>query len=257
MLFLLIMFTYLDIRIENALVNIIHTFMPVLFVLVIFDSLGRLIAGINPILRDNLLIKIDYFLFGVHPTVWLEKISSPFLTNMMFLSYATYYFYPIILGIVLFKKNKIIQLDETAFCVVLGFYISFIGYMLVPAVGPRFTLAQLQSLPIGGTPLSNTIYWLLNFLENTKTDAFPSGHTAIVLIILYCAYRFERRLFYIFLPVIMALIFSTVYCRYHYVIDVLAGIFLAIISIILTRLIFKSDDRLQTPDLGLLGSRRL
>jgi len=51
----------------------------------------------------------------------------------------------------------------------------------------------------------------------------PSGHTQIVLIALYLAYRYEKPLFYIFLPIICGLILSTVYLRYHYVVDLFAG----------------------------------
>jgi len=40
---------------------------------------------------------------------------------------------------------------------------------------------------------------------------------------LYLAHRYERLLFYIFLPVICGLILSTLYLRYHYVVDLLAG----------------------------------
>ncbi len=51
----------------------------------------------------------------------------------------------------------------------------------------------------------------------------PSGHTQIVLMTLSLAYRYGRVLFYLLLPLICALILSTVYLRYHYVIDLLVG----------------------------------
>jgi hypothetical protein len=41
------------------------------------------------------------------------------------------------------------------------------------------------------------------------------------------AYRFERRLFWRLLPISIGLIFSTVYLRYHYVMDLAAGALLA------------------------------
>ncbi len=72
----------------------------------------------------------------------------------------------------------------------------------------------------------------LNRLENTKTDAFPSGHTAVVLTTLYYAWKSrEKKLFAVLFPVVAALIFSTVYLRYHYVIDVIAGVLLAAFTI--------------------------
>lgn len=56
----------------------------------------------------------------------------------------------------------------------------------------------------------------------------PSGHTQIALMVLYLAYRYQRILFYIYLPIICGLILSTVYLRYHYVVDLIAGIFTAL-----------------------------
>jgi membrane-associated phospholipid phosphatase len=52
--------------------------------------------------------------------------------------------------------------------------------------------------------------------------------TAAVLLV---AFRRMRRAFWALLPVAAALIISTVYCRYHYVVDVLAGLALALATV--------------------------
>jgi membrane-associated phospholipid phosphatase len=91
----------------------------------------------------------------------------------------------------------------------------------------------LQSRDLEGLFIAGPLQEILNRLEGVKRDAFPSGHTAITLTVVYLAWRFERRLFAFFLPVALALIASTVYCRYHYVVDVIAGIGLALLTIIL------------------------
>ena len=72
-------------------------------------------------------------------------------------------------------------------------------------------------------------------MESCPRDCFPSGHTEIPLITLWLAYRFKRRLFWVYLPIVMGLVCSTVYLRYHYVIDVIAGMALAGIVILLAR----------------------
>jgi membrane-associated phospholipid phosphatase len=40
------------------------------------------------------------------------------------------------------------------------------------------------------------------------------------------------------IPIIL-LIFATVYCRYHYVVDVIGGVFLTIVTIIIGELYYK------------------
>jgi membrane-associated phospholipid phosphatase len=74
----------------------------------------------------------------------------------------------------------------------------------------------------------------LNALEKNKTDAFPSGHTAVSLMCLYYAWKMrENKLFAVLIPVVTGLLISTVYLRYHYVIDVIAGIALTGLTIAL------------------------
>ncbi len=206
---------------------------PLISILVLFDSLGWIVHYINPVDVDPRLIKIDYMLFNGHPTVMLEKIMNPFLTDVLQLAYSTYYFLPITLGLALLKNNQREEFNRALFLILFCFYLSYIGYIIWPAIGPRFTLAHLQTQELQGFLIAEPIQNLLNKLEGVKRDAFPSGHTGIALTVLFLSYRFRRRLFWIFLPVVAALIFSTVYCRYHYVIDVIAGIGLAVVTVLL------------------------
>lgn len=204
---------------------------PVLCVALTFDSLGRIVHYINPQDIDPLLIKLDYLIFRGHPTVMLEAIQFPVFTDILQIAYITHFILPIMLGVVLIKKGMTAEFDKTLFLILLCFYLSFIGYMLMPAIGPRFTIAHLQTTELKGLFVAETIQEILNKLEGIKRDAFPSGHTAVALVVSALAYRFHRGFFYTTLPVVVLLIFSTVYCRYHYVVDVLAGGILAGITI--------------------------
>lgn len=204
---------------------------PVIGVMVIFDSLGLLVHSINPHDIDYILIKIDYLIFGGHPAVFLEGMITPVLTDVLQIAYSGYYFLPIILGIILKLRNKNEAFDKVVFLILLCFYLSYIGYMLFPAVGPRYTMQHLYDKDIDGFIVSRPIQNMLNFLEGVKRDAFPSGHTGVALTVLFLACKYEVTLFrWIIIPV-MLLIFSTVYCRYHYVIDVIGGAILTVVTL--------------------------
>ena len=206
---------------------------PVTCVLVIFDSLGWLVHYVNPEDIDPLLIRLDYLIFNNHPTVILEKIMTPLLTDMLQLAYCTYYFIPISFGIFLLRNKQREEFNETLFLILFCYYLSYLGYILMPALGPRFTIDHLQTTELHGLIIAEPIQRLLNKLEGIKRDAFPSGHTGIAVLVLYLAYRFERRFFWLLLPIVIALIFSTVYCRYHYVVDIIAGFGLTMLSVLL------------------------
>lgn len=200
---------------------------PVICVLVIFDSLELLVHDINPKDIDPLLIRLDYLIFRGYPTVMMESILNPLFTDILQGAYSAYYFLPLSLGLILKLRGRDGEFDRTVFLILLCFYLSYVGYILFPALGPRYTMNHLQSLELKGAFVTESIQGMLNRLEGIKRDAFPSGHTAVVLVVSGLAYRFHKGFFYVSLPVIALLIFSTVYCRYHYVVDVIGGVALA------------------------------
>ncbi len=229
---------------EIKMVRALCDLSPIFFILAVFELLG----GITPYLRpdiDSLLIKADLALFGVHPTVWMEDFFIPWVADILALAYISYYFIPLILVLILYFKGRSNEFFLTAGTLLLGYYICYIIYIFMPAIGPRFTLASLQQIPLNGGIIMTTIVDTLNALEGNKRDCFPSGHTQIVLISLWFAFKYRRPLFWIYLPIIIALIISTVYLRYHYVIDLVAGIAAAGITILLGQFLWSwwADQR--------------
>jgi membrane-associated phospholipid phosphatase len=221
---------------------------PVLCVLIIFDSLGMIVHNINPHDIDYLLIRIDYRIFGVYPTVFLEKLISPLLTDVLQLAYSSYYFFPVIFGVTLWVKGKREAFERSLFLILLCFYISYIGYLLFPAVGPRYAMQHLYDKELDGFLVSGPIQNVLNLLEGVKRDAFPSGHTGVALTVLLLAYRYERKLFWWMIAPVLLLIFATVYCRYHYVIDVVCGFMLTIVTVTAGEVYYNFLLRKRVPE---------
>jgi len=219
-----------------------NDFSPGLFVILIYQSLGDLIQYLHPDI-DSMLIRIDFFLLGVHPTVWMERWTVPWLTDLLSLAYASYYFFPVVLAIALYLKNPKRDFEVAMFVLLLGYYVSFIGYILFPAIGPRHTLTHLQTVPLEGSVITDFIRDTLNSWEHNKRDCMPSGHTQVALMVLFLSYRYRRLLFYFLLPVVSGLILSTVYHRYHYVIDLFAGAFLAVACVIIGPHLYKAWTR--------------
>ncbi len=210
---------------------------PLLIIPLCFTELHYLVHTVHPIDYDAELIAIDYRIFGVHPTVWLERFTWPWLTELLQVVYSTFYFLPIGLAVILLKNGEDEKFRFLIFQITYGFFLSYIGYFMVPAVGPRFTLDHLQTFPLEGLWLTAAIRDTLNALENIQRDAFPSGHTAMTLLVLYYAGRYHKKYFLFMLPVSILMVYSTVYLRYHYVIDIVAGV-------VLLGLIIWSGDRL-------------
>jgi membrane-associated phospholipid phosphatase len=64
-------------------------------------------------------------------------------------------------------------------------------------------------------------------------DAFPSGHVSAALLSVHYMFRFMPRLAWCALPAVFFMIFATLYLRYHYAADILAGGMLAALCALL------------------------
>lgn len=202
--------------------RVIRDWLPVLFFLSVYLNLHHLIDFLNPNDYDEALIRIDQLLFGVQPSLLMERFLWAPLTEFLTVCYSLFYFYPIPLAVVLYlRKSRFSDFRNYATSIILCFYLGFLGYVLVPAVGPRFTLQYTQELK--GSSFSEHLRSTLNHMESTKRDVFPSLHNAITLLALLFAFKYEKRIFYPFLPIALGLFLSTVYLRYHYGIDVICG----------------------------------
>jgi len=223
---------------DKIILKIVKDFIfPTICILIIFNSLTYIIPAINPMDIDHQLIRADYLIFNTYPTIIFEKLSNAWLTDLMQICYTTYYFLPLLIGITLKIHKKENEFQKGLFLILFCFYISYIGYILFPALGPRYTIPHLHQEELKGYIFYSKINAILNSLEGIKRDAFPSGHTAITLVVLHIAYKYEKKLFYFILPISLMLVLSTIYCRYHYGVDVIGGILLYIIIIKISKFI--------------------
>lgn len=210
-----------------------HAFYPVAVVVVVFDALADVAGYLIGPDRDAALTALDLALFGVHPTVWLERLVTPWLTDLMHLAYVSYYALPLVVCGRLYARGAGKEFDLAAFTLTLTLFLSYVGYLLVPAQGPRALVAALQTAPLDGVLVTEPIRRTLETLERLKRDAFPSGHTAVAVVAVALARRLDRRLFPGILPFGAGVVLSTVYTRYHYVVDVIAGLALAALCLAL------------------------
>lgn len=238
-------------RLPKAL-RVAADFYPAAFVPFVFESLGPLIPAARGGARDDLLIAADRAILGGDVTVLLQPYVTPFWAAFFYVAYATYYFLPLVLGGALWSRDVALA-RRFIFTLSVCFYVSYAGYFTIPAYGPRTALAERHTVSLETSPVARAISRTIDELEHTKLDVFPSGHTMITVVVLMVGWRRARRLFWFLLPVALLLIFATMYCRYHYLVDVLAGILLAVVTVPLGERLYEWLTRRMRPaqDLGL------
>jgi membrane-associated phospholipid phosphatase len=195
-----------------------------LFLIAIYLENRRLIPLINPHDLDALFIRIDRFLFlGHDPTILMERITYPFLSEIFQIAYASFFFLPFSLCVVIYLTRPHIEFHINASTILMGFYLSYIGYYFSPAIGPRFTLEHLQTIPLNGVLVFDDIRNMIFQLEGVMRDCCPSGHTLISLLTVLLARRHARGFFPVACIWASLIIISSVYLRYHYVFDLIMG----------------------------------
>ncbi len=227
---------FLEDRYTNRVWRILHYWYIAPLILLTFKELYYMIKPIRGMDYDFLFINIDRFLFGGDPTKFFYHIANPLLTEILQIVYGSFYLLPIILCLSLLRKKRYVATDFALFSVVYGFFLSYLGYFLLPGIGPRFILHDFNSVnqALPGLYLTNFLREVVNAGESipagtinpadlVQRDVFPSGHTMITLIVMYLSIKLKSRSRYFFIPVGSLLIFSTVYLWYHYVIDLIAG----------------------------------
>jgi membrane-associated phospholipid phosphatase len=210
---------------RNKVEDLFLLFYPLFFLFMIFESFFMILPYFNPNDYDAQLTQIDFSMLGVHPTVWIEQWVHPWLTDLMYLLYLFYFPLPLFILGYLYKKGDYRNLDKSVFLLFLVYFGAYIGYFAIPAMGPRFneSLMALQTKNLDGLIFAAPIRTLIGYFEPNKFDAFPSLHMGISLCTLLLMGKFKPKMFWIFLPVVIGIWISLVYCRYHYVIDIIVG----------------------------------
>lgn len=241
---------------NNSFWKNLHLWYLAPMIFITFKQLYFMVHPINPRDYDDILIKIDRWLLGVDPTHFLQKFSHPLLTEILQIVYTSFYLLPIIVGIDLIKNKRYEEFEFSAFLIVYGFFLSYLGYFSFPAVGPRFTLHNFFDIDkeLPGLFLTQYLREFVNIGESiprgtinphelVQRDVFPSGHTQMTLLTMYATVKFNTKTKYFIIPIGLLLIFSTVYLRYHYVIDVIAGVVFMIITLWTGRKIYRAWNK--------------
>jgi len=209
------------------------------FVVWFYLAVARITPALGTALRDGPLLAADEALFGRTPAVFLERTATAWLTDLMSLCYMTYHLY---LPVAVVHAAAVSNMAARRLMIYLftGFAIGFAGYLLVPAIGPARAFPELFHASLAGGTLWRCIDQVVT-KGSSGYDCFPSLHVLIACILLDHDWRHVRWRFWIMVFPSMGLLISTIYLRYHYGVDVLAGL----LFFLVIRAIFLKTGRME------------
>jgi membrane-associated phospholipid phosphatase len=189
--------------------------------LALFSAPRLVVPALGLPSRDGLLLGLDRALWGETPAVLLAPFARPWFTELMSACYLSYhlYFHGALAYALWQPLEKGRRLFEWMFT---ALPMGIAGYLLVPAMGPLKALTEHFGAPLTGGPITTLNDWVVQH-GSAVYDVFPSLHVLMTCVLLEHDRREHPLRFQWMLPVAVGLVLSTVYLRYHYAMDLLAG----------------------------------
>ena len=184
-----------EIKPPNPTSWIFRHWYPLPYVGSCYKEMAILIPPVRHGDSDRWLANLDFRIWGANPTVWLERIQSPVLTEFLQVVYTLFVPAVLLVAFLIWRKGKTEEFQYYAFLIAVGFLVSYAGYLAVPARGPRFLLNPLQHLPLQGLWLFHSMQHTLDKLESAHYDCFPSGHTELTILAWWGSRLVSKRLF--------------------------------------------------------------
>ena len=219
--------------------EIVRDWFPFLVILLMYYSLwGEATHLLVTKDRDTVLIALDQRLFGFQASVALQRFVSAPLTAWMQFAYVFHIWNIPLVACFIYLYRPRVRFREMMCGLVVISFLGVLGYLLVPAIGPMYTLREQYTVGLS-QPLE-MFNRQMDFMDYARIqrDVFPSLHVGISFVVWLYAYRNSRRLFWILMPLVLSLWVSTVYLRFHYLVDCVAGFILAPASFALANWLF-------------------
>ncbi|HYE76278.1 MAG TPA: phosphatase PAP2 family protein [Blastocatellia bacterium] len=207
---------------------------PILLPAYLFEEIHSLVHVVFPNWFDAAIINFDYVMFGAHPTVWFEQHISYWLTELMNFAYFAYW--PLLPATALLlwfgerKHEHRTQFEWFTLSLCIAYYLCYVVFILYPIEGPYHTLRHLQQTHEMPGWIFTAAVELVEKHGRIHGGAFPSAHVAGSVVALIAAFRWSKKLGWALTPLIIGVLVSTVYGRYHYAADIWGGVLMGAVG---------------------------
>ncbi len=225
-------------RPNRGVIDFLRHFYPVLLYAGFYRETAVLNHLLVPGFLDPFFIRIEERIFGMQPSLaFMAKLPYLPVSELFYAAYFSYYIMIGGVGLALFYRNRE-QFSHYISVVSFVFYACYLIYIFTPVVGPRIFFGEIGDyrLPpdvqpaaapgfpaaVQAGPFYHLMAWIYRNFEGPGA-AFPSSHVAVAIATAFFSFRYLRRIRWLHLSAALLLCLATVYCGYHYAVDVAAG----------------------------------
>ena len=199
-----------------------------------FSHLQYILPTARSVRLDAEIYAFDKLVFGFEPAEVFDRFVTTSTVEWFSFFYFGYFFilaahiFPF-----MFAVKNVRLVAELSFGIVALFCVGHLLYIVVPGYGPYQHLAGSFTNELDGPTWWRLVRAAVDAGEvSARTDIFPSLHTAVPVFLTLFAFRHRGRAPFRFTWPVLAfftsqIVIATMYLRWHYLADILAGIVLA------------------------------
>jgi len=188
---------------------------------VVYASMKTAVPAVQPAKFDAWLRAADRFLVGGNPSLHLQPLIHPWLTDVLSGCYLLFFPY-LVISLISHARGPLPVFQRFVAGLFVIYGVGFLGYQFLPASGPWVAMGDQFSVPLKGGWLTAANTYTVSTGSN-GVDVFPSLHCAVSAWFLTFDFRHRRWRFWLYLLPCVGLWLSTLYLRYHYGVDLVAG----------------------------------
>lgn len=211
---------------------LLRLWFPVVLMNVVFLCMKSSVLKVTPQKLDGLLAGFDRALFGATLSGVAGRFATPWLTEVLSLCYLLFFPY-LLISCCYYTYRGVPMLRRLMVGLFTIYGVGFLGYSLVPAGGPYLAFPEELGDPLTGWMITRFNTWVVLNGSN-GVDVFPSLHCGVSLYLLLFDRLHSPWRFRLYLIPCFGIWIATIYLRYHYLMDLIAGFALAAFALWLT-----------------------
>ncbi len=223
--------------------DLLRHFYPVLLYTGFYRETGMLNEMFVPSYLDWWFVELEQKLFGFQPSLaFMHALPYRWAGELFYFAYFSYYLMIVGVGLALFLRDRPAFYHYVS-VISFAFYCCYLAFICLPVTGPRLFFREVdnyqlpaQWLALGAAHpypeavtrgLMYRVIAVIYELFEPPGAAFPSSHVVVAIGTAWFSWRYLPRVRWLHTVMVALLCLSTVYCRFHYAVDVFAGILVA------------------------------
>jgi membrane-associated phospholipid phosphatase len=215
---------------STVIARVLHDWHPILLFPLLYKEVEILAAAIGNWQLTGAIPALEAALFNGQPSLYLsERWNSVAVSEYLHFCYLSYVL--VIPGVCgyWYATRRLLAFREVVLLLAVTMFGSYLFFILFPVDSPYYRSDRL------GPPFAGHFFFDLvqemSSRGGARGGAFPSAHVSGAVVIWLTAWRYQRPLAMVLTPIIAGVVVATVYGRFHYALDTVAGVLLAIVVV--------------------------